>query len=109
MAQHRRHAGSHCSDRPGAGAVSTKAGSRMRRTQLAILILLVVVLGAAAWLLARRSTTSWQSNTGHLPDKVITLPIDQVAEVTIQQPRGQLHLKQQGDTWVVAEKANYPA
>jgi Domain of unknown function (DUF4340) len=81
----------------------------MRRTQLAILVLLVVVLGVAAWLLARRSTTSWQSNTGHLPDKVITLPIDQVAEVTIQQPKAQLHLKQQGDTWVVAEKANYPA
>lgn len=81
----------------------------MRRTQLAILVLLVVVVGAAAWLLARRSTTSWQSKTGQLPDKVITLPIDQVAEVTIQQPKAQLHLKQQGDTWVITEKANYPA
>jgi hypothetical protein len=81
----------------------------VRRAQLAILILLVVVLGAAAWLLARRSTSSWKSSTGHLPEKVVSLPINDVAQVTIQQPQAQINLKQKGDTWVVAERADYPA
>jgi Domain of unknown function (DUF4340) len=81
----------------------------VRRAQLAILILLVVVLGAAAWLLARRSTSSWKSSTGHLPEKVVSLPINEVAQVTIQQPKAQIDLKQKGDAWVVAERADYPA
>jgi Domain of unknown function (DUF4340) len=81
----------------------------MKRTQLAILILLVVVLGAAAFLLARRSTTSWQSSTEHLPDKLVSLPINDVAQITIQQPNAQVHLKKKGDTWVVADRADYPA
>ncbi len=81
----------------------------MKRTQLAILILLVVVLGAAAFLLARRSTTSWQSRTVTLPDKVVDLAINDVAQITIQQPKTQVNLKKKGDTWVVAERADYPA
>ncbi len=52
----------------------------MKRTQLAILVLLVVVFGAAALLLVRRSTNSWQSSIGHLPDKVVHLPINDVAQ-----------------------------
>ena len=65
----------------------------MKRTQLAILVLLVVVLGAAALLLARRSTTSWRSSTEHLPDKLVSLPINEVAQVTIQQPKAEVNLK----------------
>ena len=81
----------------------------MKRTQLAILVLLVVVLGAAALLLARRSTTSWRSSTEHLPDKLVSLPINEVAQVTIQQPKAEVNLKKKGDTWVVSERADYPA
>lgn len=81
----------------------------MKRTQLAILILLVVVLGAAAFLLARRSTTSWQSSTKDMPDKLVSLPINDVAQVTIQQPKAQVNLRKKGDTWVVADRADYPA
>ncbi len=81
----------------------------MKRTQLAILGLLLVVLGAAAWLLARRSTTSWQSSAGHLPEKVVALSINDVAQVTIRQPDKEVNLTKKGDTWVVAEKSDYPA
>jgi Domain of unknown function (DUF4340) len=81
----------------------------MKRSQLVILVLLVVVLGAAAWLLAKRSTTSWQSSAGHLTDKVVSLPINDVAQVTIKQPEAEVNLVKKTDTWVVAERADYPA
>ena len=81
----------------------------MKRSQLAILILLVVVFGAVAFLLLRNSTTSWQSGAGQSKGKVVDLPINDVAQITIQQPTSQVNLKMEGDTWVVTERANYPA
>ena len=81
----------------------------MKRTQLAILILLVVVLGAGAFVLVKRRTTSWASRTDYLPEKVVSLPINDVAQVTIQQPEIQVNLRKKGDTWVVVERADYPA
>jgi uncharacterized protein DUF4340 len=81
----------------------------MKRSQLAILILLVMVLGAGAFLLVKRRTTSWTSSTDYLPEKVISLPINDVAKVTIQQPEIQVNLRKKGDTWVVLERADYPA
>src|SRR5678815_4518833 len=81
----------------------------MKRTQLAILVLLVVVLGAAAVFLARRGATSWRSSTEHLPDKLVSLTINDVAQITIQQPKAQVNLRKKGDTWVVSERADYPA
>ena len=81
----------------------------MKRTQLAILVLLVIVFGAVALLLIRRSTNSWQSSIGHLPDKVVHLPINDVAQITITQPGGKVDLLKKGDKWVVAERADYPA
>src|SRR5262249_6791432 len=74
-----------------------------------ILVLLLVVLGAAAFLLLRRSTTSWQSSTGKVSDKIVNLPINQVAQVVIQQPETQIVLKKKGDSWVVPERHDYPA
>jgi Domain of unknown function (DUF4340) len=81
----------------------------MKRAQLAILILLVVVLGAGAFLLVKRRTTSWASSTDYLPEKVVSLPINDVAQITIQQPEFQVNLRKKGDVWVVAERADYPA
>jgi hypothetical protein len=106
MVEHRRHAGGRRAFWAGNGALQAQV---MKRTQLAILILLVVVLGAAAFLLARRSTTSWQSGTEHLPDRLISLPINDVAQVTIQQLKSQVNLRKKGDTWVVTDRADYPA
>ncbi|MGH8092555.1 MAG: DUF4340 domain-containing protein [Chthoniobacterales bacterium] len=81
----------------------------MKRSQLAILVLLVLVLGGAALVLVMRSTTSWQSSAGHLPAKVVNLSINDVVRITFTQPAGQVNLVKKGDKWVVAERANYPA
>ena len=81
----------------------------MKRGQLAILIFLVVVLGAAAFLLLRRSTGSWQSSGSHLSDKVVKLDLNQVAQVSIQEPEGAINLKKKNDSWVVTERNDYPA
>src|SRR5262245_40011303 len=108
MAQHRRDAGSGRALRSGVSAFQTKT-DRMKRSQLAILILIVVVLGAVAFLFLRHSTTSWQSGAGQLRGKVVDLPINDVSQITIQQSASQVNLKKEGDTWVVTERANYPA
>ena len=81
----------------------------MKRTQLAILVLLVIVLGAAAWFLIARRTGLWQSSAGHLPDRIVALPMNDVARVTITQPAAKVNLVKKDNTWVVAERANYPA
>jgi hypothetical protein len=81
----------------------------MKRTQLIVLILLAVVLGAAAWFLTTSSTTSWQSSTGRGGEKVVNLPINDVAAIRIKQPEEEVNLEKRGDKWVVAERANYPA
>ena len=39
--------------------------------------------------------------------EVCDLPI--VAQMTIQQPKAQVNLRKKGDTWVVSERADYPA
>jgi hypothetical protein len=81
----------------------------MKRTQFVILILLLVVLGAAAFFFLQRSTTSWQSNTGRQTEKIVNLPINQVAQVVIQQPETEINLKKKGDSWVVPARHDYPA
>jgi hypothetical protein len=82
----------------------------MKRTQLGILLLLLIVLGATAWWLLARRTHSWQSSSTHeLPAKLVSLPINDVTKVTITQPTGQLNLVKKGDLWVVAERDDYPA
>jgi len=81
----------------------------MKRTQLIILVLLLVVLGAAAYLLLKRNTTSWQSSAEQSSGKLVSLDINQVAQITIQQPEAGVNLKKKGDTWVVAERSDYPA
>src|SRR5690349_20214352 len=108
MAEHRGHARRRCSLRDRTGTFQTQTKG-MKRTQLAILILLVVVLGAGALLVVKRQTSSWTSSTDYLPEKVVSLPINEVAQIAIQQPQGQVNLKKSADTWVVVERADYPA
>jgi hypothetical protein len=81
----------------------------MKRTQLVTLVLLLLVLGGAAYLLLKRSTTSWQSSAGPSSEKVVSLDINQVAQITIHLPEAQVNLRKKGDTWVVAERNDYPA
>jgi hypothetical protein len=81
----------------------------MKRTQFLILVLLLLVLGGAAYLLLKRSTTSWQSNAGAASGKIVSLEINQVGQITIQQPEAKVNLKKKGEIWVVAERNDYPA
>ena len=81
----------------------------MKRTQLLTLFVLLLLLGAAAFFFLKRSTTSWQSGARGSAEKVVNLDINQVAHIRIQQPDGQVNLKKKGDTWVVPERADYPA
>jgi hypothetical protein len=81
----------------------------MKRTQLVVLVLVAVALCIAAWFVVTRSTTSWRSNTGRTSEKVVNLPINDVAAIRIKQPDGEVNLEREGDKWVVAERANYQA
>jgi uncharacterized protein DUF4340 len=81
----------------------------MNRKQLAILLVLVVVVGGLGVFFQRRNTASWSAGSGSSGDKVLKLPINDVARVTIKSASGELNLVKTGDVWSVQERANYPA
>ena len=81
----------------------------MKGKQLAILLLLVVVLGGLGWYLQKSNRSSWTSQAAGTGGKVINLPINDVAQITIKGADGEVTLAKKDDLWVVAERADYPA
>jgi hypothetical protein len=80
----------------------------MKGKQLAILLVLVAVLGGAWYLTSERNRAS-RSSTGGAGGKVVELPINDVAQLTIKTSSGQVNLVRKGDVWTVQERADYPA
>lgn len=81
----------------------------MKGKQLAILLALVVVLGGLGWYLQTGNRSSWSSTAAGSGGKVLTLPINDVAQITIQAADGSVNLTKKNDAWVIAERADYPA
>lgn len=82
----------------------------MNRKQFTVLLVLVVVVGAAAWLMHQRNQTSWQSGGAKLGQKLLgDLPVNDVAQIIIKSGTNELHLAKQEGTWRVRERSDYPA
>jgi hypothetical protein len=82
----------------------------MNRKQFIILLVLVVVVGAAGWLIRQRNQSSWQSSGATLGQKLLPgLDINAVAQITIKSGTNELSLAKRDDLWRVPERANYPA
>jgi hypothetical protein len=81
----------------------------MNRKQFLILLVLVVVVGAAGLWVRQTRDNSWHdaSGLGHklLPD----LPVNDIAAVAIKSDAGQVNLARTNNLWRVQERADYPA
>src|SRR4051794_20001240 len=80
----------------------------MKGKTLAILLVLVVALGAIWYFVSQRGRASF-STTGGGGAKVIEFPLNDVTRVDIKSADGEVNLVKKGDQWVVQERADYPA
>ncbi|HEV2320603.1 MAG TPA: DUF4340 domain-containing protein, partial [Verrucomicrobiae bacterium] len=82
----------------------------MNRKQFIVLVVLVVLLGAAGWIIYQRGNTSWQSAGQAIGGKLLpNLPINDVAQINIQSGTNQLVLARNNDVWTVRQRDDYPA
>ncbi len=81
----------------------------MKGKQLAILLLLLVLLGSAGYKLQRNNSSSWTESPASSGKKIIDFPINDVTRIVLKKSDGELNLVKKEDTWVVQERADYPA
>lgn len=82
----------------------------MNRKQFRVLLVLVIVLGGAAWLHYRKQTAGWSSQNPQLGQKLLgDFPVNDVAQIRIQQDTNELILAKTNGDWCVAERGDYPA
>lgn len=82
----------------------------MNRKQFLSLLVVVVVLGAAGWLVRQRSSDSWHSGSLALGQKLLpNLPVNDVAQITIKSGADQVNLARENNLWRVKERSDYPA
>ncbi len=79
----------------------------MKPKQLAILLVLAAVLGGATLLLRKGDTSA--ASTSSTTEKVLAFPLNDVAQIALKSPAGELHLNRKADEWTVQERADYPA
>ncbi len=82
----------------------------MNRKQFIILLVAVGLVGAAGWIVYQRGNTSWQSAGQAIGGKLLpNLPVNDVAQITIQAGTNQLVLAKRDNLWRVRERGDYPA
>jgi hypothetical protein len=82
----------------------------MNRKQLLILLAIVVVLGAAGWIILRNNSNSWHAGGADIGGKLLPgLPVNDIAQVTIKSGDGEVTLARDNNLWRVRERGNYPA
>jgi hypothetical protein len=82
----------------------------MNRKQLTILLTLVVLIGAAGWLVRQRNSNSWQSASQSIGQKLLPdLPVNDIAQIIIKSGTNELNLAKRDNLWCVRERHDYPA
>jgi len=82
----------------------------MNRKQFIVLLVLVVLVGAAGWIVRQRGQGSWHSAGPALGRKLLPdFPVNDVAQITIQSGTNELHLARRDNFWRVRERGDYPA
>jgi len=82
----------------------------MNRKQFIILLVLVVIVGAAGLLIRQRNQSSWQSNGAAMGQKLLPgLDVNAVAQIIIKSGTNELNLAKRDELWRVRERADYPA
>jgi hypothetical protein len=80
----------------------------MKGKQLFILLVLAA-LAAGGWYYLSPETFSRSSRKARAEGKIIDFPINDVERIKIKSSEGELNVVKKGDTWVVPERADYPA
>ena len=81
----------------------------MKGKQLLILLVLVIVLGAAGYVLQRRNQATWTQSPELGGRKVLEFPINDVARILFKTTGSELNIVKKNDEWTVRERADYPA
>jgi hypothetical protein len=82
----------------------------MNRKQFLSLLVVVLFLGGAGLIVKQRGRQSWEHSSSALGDKLLpNLPVNDIAQITLQAGTNQLHLIRTDNRWRVRERANYPA
>ena len=81
----------------------------MKGKQLVSLLGLVAVVGGAGFYLLKDNQKSWNASGTTAGGKVLNLPLNDVARVTVKAGDGAMNLVKKDDVWTVEERANYPA
>ena len=82
----------------------------MNRKQFIILLVTVVVIGAAGWLVRRQSNDSWHSGGSAIGQNLLpNLAVNDIAQITIKTGTNELTLAKRDNLWRVRERADYPA
>ena len=82
----------------------------MNRKQFIVLLVLVLVLGGAAWWHYRKQTAGWNNQSPQLGQKLLSdFQVNDVAQIRIEQGTNDLTLAKTNGLWCVAQRNNYPA
>jgi Domain of unknown function (DUF4340) len=82
----------------------------MNRKQFIILLVFVVIIGAAGLVLRHRQNAAWESPSATLGEKLMPkFPVNDVAAIAIRQGTNELDLVKKDDLWRVKQRDDYPA
>lgn len=82
----------------------------MNRKQFILLLVLVVVIGAAGLVIRQRGQSSWQSAGQAIGQKLLPdLPVNDIAQITVKAGGSELNLARRDNVWCVRERNDYPA
>jgi Domain of unknown function (DUF4340) len=82
----------------------------MNRKQFIVLLVLVAVLGGAAWVHYRKQAAGWNQHSPKLGQKLLgNFQVNDVAQIKIQQDTNNLTLAKTNGIWCVEQRDNYPA
>jgi len=81
----------------------------MKKNQLILLVIAVVIVGIIGIVTYKKRTDTW-SEVGQISEKLFpNFPLDDVAKITIKNSRTELNLVKNNDVWQVKERDNFPA
>jgi hypothetical protein len=83
----------------------------MNRKQFGILVVLLIVLGGAAWLVERDHSASSGAGERGAGRSLLgdNFPVNDVAQITIKNDTNEVNLVKKDDLWCVRERGDYPA
>jgi len=82
----------------------------MNGRQLIILLVLVVLIGGAAWLHSRKQAAAWSNSNSAAGQKLLgDFQVNEVAQIRVQHGADTVDLVQTNGEWRVEERGGYPA